>query len=139
MRNLLLATGLLLLGGCGRGMVVVGVGESIDHLASFDDETKAQLQAETGFAEPAVGLKYESFSLFFLPVWNWEGDVVVYETDGDRYLPLSDTELREFTGRSADDFSTPFLYRFPIGLMVLLAIVAGAVFQTWRRMRSLDG
>ena len=80
---------------------------------------------------------HEFFSLFFLPVWNWEGDVVVYERGGDRYVQLTDAELREYTGRVAEDFDAPFFHRFPVGLLALVLLIGGVVFNTWRKMRAL--
>lgn len=128
---------LLLLSGCGRGgFIAVGAGETLDHLASFDVQTRERLQAEIGFTEPAVGLKYEYFSLFFLKVWTWEGDVVIYEEGEDTYIDVTPDELREYTGRSSDDFSRPFLYRFPLGQLVLFSGLLAFVFTTARRMRE---
>lgn len=128
---------LLLSAGCGRGgLVVVGAGETLDHLASFDDETSERLRAEVGFAEPAVGLKYEYFSLFFLNVWTWEGDVVIYEEGEDSYIEVTPAELREYTGRSSDDFARPFFYRFPLGQLALLGGLLAFVVTMVRRMRE---
>lgn len=127
----------VLLAGCGRGgFIVVGAGETLDHLASFDAETSQRLQAEVGFVDPAVGLKYEYFSLFFLKVWTWEGDVVIYEKGEDLYIEVTPEELREYTGRSSDEFGRPFLYRFPLGQIVLFLALTMFLVTMVRRMRE---
>lgn len=129
---------ILMSAGCGRGgFVIIGAGETLDHLASFDAETRARVQAELGFAEPAVGLKYEYFSLFFLNVWTWEGDVVLYDEGEDTYIEVTPGQLRDYTGRSSADFGRPFFYRFPVGQLLLIAGLLAFLVTMWRRMRAL--
>lgn len=116
----------------------MGSGESISHPADFNAEGSSILHAETDFAEPAVGFKYEYFSLFFLDLWTGGGEIVVYDKDGDdRYVEVTAEELHALTGQTPDDFGKPFLYRFPVGWFVVIGVLGVAVFGTWRRMREL--
>ena len=116
----------------------MGAGETISHRADFNPEGKSLVQEETGFVDPAVGFKYEYFSLFFLDLWTGAGEIVVYEKEGgDRYVEMTDEQLHALTGQSPDAFGTPFGYRFPLGWFVVLGVLSAAVFATWRRMREL--
>ena len=119
------------------GPVIVGAGETIRHYADADLSGDPELEARLGFAEPAIGYKYEYFSLFFLDLWTGEGELVLYDRAGDRYVPLDDELLHELTGRTADSFGVPWLYRVPLGWLVVGAVLVVAGVTTWRRIRDL--
>lgn len=48
-----------------RGFVIFGGGETIAHYADADLSGDPELAAEVAFDDPALGYKYEYFSLFF--------------------------------------------------------------------------
>lgn len=118
-----------------RGFVIFGGGETIAHYAAADLSGDPELAAEVAFDDPALGYKYEYFSLFFLDLWTGGGEIVLYDQSSDRYVPLSDQSLLELTGRTPDSFGTPFLYRVPLGWLLLAIALALIGITTWRRMR----
>lgn len=118
--------------------VFFGGGETIAHLADIPEEKRASLIA-SGLAEPAVGLKYEYFSLFFFDLWTGGGKVVLYDEDGgDRYVPLTDAETIDLVGESQDALGKPLLYRFPLGWLVILGVVGVSAARMVRDARSLN-
>jgi hypothetical protein len=109
----------------------------VSHVADADLSGDPELAAALGFDEPAIGYKYEYFSLFFLDLWTGGGALVLYDRSDDRYAPLSDEVLLELTGRTPESFGKPLLYRVPLGWVVIgVALIALGV-TTWRRMREL--
>lgn len=120
-----------------RGVLIWGGGETVSHVADADFSGDPELAAALAFDEPAIGYKYEYFSLFFLDLWTGGGELVLYDQSDDRYAPLSDEVLLELTGRTPDSFGKPLLYRVPLGWVVIgVALIALGV-TTWRRMREL--
>lgn len=120
-----------------RGFIVMGAGETISHYADADLSGDPELAAELAFDEPAIGYKYEYFSVFFLDLWTGEGELVLYDQSGDRYVPLNDRVLHELTGRTADSFGKPLLYRIPLGWAVIGVLLIAFGVATWRGMREL--
>lgn len=120
-----------------RGVIIWGAGETVSHLADADLSSDPELAAELQFDEPAIGYKYEYFSLFFLDLWTGGGQLVLYDQSSDRHVPLRDDVLLELTGRTPDSFGKPLLYRIPLGWVVIGVVLIAFAFTTWRRMREL--
>lgn len=120
-----------------RGLVIVGAGDTIGHLVDADLSGDPELAASLDFDEPAIGYRYEYVSFFFLDVWTGSGQIVLFDQASDRYVPLNDAQVEDLTGRTADSFGKPFLYRVPLGLVVIAAIVGFGAFVMWRQWRAL--
>lgn len=120
-----------------RGVLIFGAGDTISHYADANLDGDPELEAALGFEDPAIGYRYEYFSLFFLDLWTGEGELVLYDQATDRYVRLSDEVALDLTGRSAESFGEPFLYRFPLGWLRIGAVLVGAGVSTWRAMREL--
>jgi hypothetical protein len=106
------------------GIVLVTWGETISHVG------KATPQAEQTQGIRQVGFKYGYFGVFWIDLWTHGGTYCVYE--GKRYDPVSPAEAARLLGKSEDQLSTPFLYRFPLGLLIfgpliVLGIIVAAV------------
>lgn len=115
----------------------MGAGETISHVVDADLSSDPELAATLGFDAPAIGYKYEYFSLFFIDFWTGGGVLVLYDQSGDRYVPLRDDLCQQLTGRSPDSFGSPFLYKVPLGWIVLGVLAAMVGVSMWRRMREL--
>lgn len=120
---------------CRGGAVIWGAGETISHRADLADGLKAELSEESGLANPAIGFKYEYFSIFFLDLWTGEGEYVLYE--GDRYFPLTEAHLTSI-GTSSDELGKPFLFYVPLGLVAVVLLLGGFGWRTWLAWRELD-
>ena len=90
----------------------------------------AELRAELGFAEPAIGYKYEYFSLFFLDVWTGDGEVVLYDQQDERHVVLDEEAMQALTGQSLDSIDPPLLYTVPLGCGIY-GFLAAFVFIGW--------
>lgn len=117
----------------GGGAVIINTGDDIMHIR---DLPKADLDAFT-IDDPEVlsdrmvfgklGYRYERFGVFWLDLWRWDGEFVLYS--GDTYVPI-DGEMLALVGGA----SVPWRYRLPDGLLIVLAI--GYLAFIGRRKRS---
>jgi hypothetical protein len=69
----------------------------------------------------SVGFKYSSFGVFWMDLWTWGGTYCLY--DGKRYWELKPAQAAQLLGKQESDLSTPFLYTFPLGLLILVPVV----------------
>src|SRR5262249_39837892 len=81
---------------------------------------KAAHRQATG-KNPAVGFKYSYFGVFWLDLWTWGGEYCLYE--GDNYSPIPLAMAAGLTGKSEDELTKPFLYRYPLGLLIIAGCV----------------
>ena len=58
-------------------------------------------------ANMKVSLKYSHFGIFFMNVWTWGGEIVLYD-GGDQYFFIEIDQQK-----ALDKYGTPFLYKFP--------------------------
>jgi hypothetical protein len=97
--------------------ILITYGDTITHIGNVT----APNAAHAGAAK--VGFKSSYFGVFWIDLWTWGGEFCVYE--GDRPHPITPAEAARLLGKSESDLSKPFLYRFPLGLLILgpLAVV----------------
>jgi len=108
-----------------RGIVVVTSGDSITHVADLDPAVADEIEAEAG-SGIAVGFKYEQFGLFWLEVWCWDGEYVLFR--GEEYWDLPPDELMAAAGvTSFDELPKPWSYTFPPGLIAVGVLGIGFV------------
>ena len=117
----------------GGGAVIINTGDDILHIR---DLPQVDLDAVT-VDDPEVladrvvfgklGYRYERFGVFFMDIWRWDGEFVLYS--GDTYVPIDDEMLGLVGGASV-----PWRYRLPDGLLILLAVAYLAFIG--RRKRS---
>ena len=79
-----------------------------------------------------VGYKYSYFGLFWCDLWTWGGEYCLFiPKEGlfgkARYEPISQAQAAEYLGTPADQLPKPFLYSYPLGLLIIGAIVALSV------------
>lgn len=109
----------------GRGIMLITSGDSITHVADLDPEAAKTLDAELG-PGVAVGYKYEQFGLFFVEVWSWNGEFVLFRDD--EYWDVDDEVLAAAAGvSSVSELSKPLTYTVPPGLVVIALLVVGFV------------
>jgi hypothetical protein len=113
--------------------IIWGEGDEIDHVQDLPPQLKQELAKEVkGMpSSVAVGFHYKRLHVFWANLWTWEGTYCLYA--GDQYWPLTLAQVVALTGKSESDFSKPFLYKFPLGLLILggviLLIVAGSLLS----------
>jgi hypothetical protein len=101
--------------------VLITHGETIAHLEDLPDEIKQEIRKELK-CEPAVGYAYSYFGIFWCDLWTWNGRYVLFHDK--QYWELKPENLRLMLGKSEEELGKPFLYRFPLGLLILAGLLA---------------
>lgn len=123
-----------------RFPVVFGGGVTVSHLADVPESNRAALSADLEFEEPAVGLRYEYFSMFFVDFWTGGGRVVLYDAadPGRGGIPLQPSAVQQLVGETPDELGTPFFYKFPLGWFFVLAVVGVGGWKWYRQYKELS-
>jgi hypothetical protein len=112
-----------------KGIVLITWGETISHVGDVSSPNNQ----DPGPIK--IGYKSSYFGVFWIDLWTWGGTYCVY--DGKRYGPLQPAEAARLLGKQESDLSTPFLYRFPLGLLILgPLIVLGIIFAAVEKKGS---
>jgi hypothetical protein len=122
----------------GRGIVVITQGEDIKEIGAVADEYVAEVREVTGTV-PTVGFIHEGFGLFWLNVWTWDGRYCLYADD--QYWEIEPAQAATLLGIPESQLSSPFFYRVPPGLLVLIAIailIGIAKVFSLRREKQLE-
>lgn len=81
-----------------------------------------------------VGFKFDYFGIFWIDLWTYDGTFCLYKEVGDQkeFMPLTAAQAATLLGKAEDEMSRPFLYKFPLGWLILgpliLLAILGAVF-----------
>ena len=93
-----------------------------------------------------IGFKFSVVSLACFHLWTWGGTFCVYEPTfenkrlGEKYRPISQAEAARLLGKTASELTTPFWYRFPAGLLILLAsFLFALIYGLVRRAKMRTG
>jgi hypothetical protein len=121
-----------------RGIVIINHGEEIKEIGPVADEYVADVREATGTLA-TVGFIHDGFGIFWLNIWTWNGRYCLYAND--QYWELDPEQAATLLGTPEARLSGPFFYRFPPGLLVLIAIVAligVAKISSLRREKQLE-
>ena len=100
--------------------IVGGHGEKIVHVTDLPPDTRRAVSQELG-QDVAVGFYYERVHIFWLDLWTWGGEHVLYRGNNCRQLEPSDWE-RILPESEREKLGKPFWYRIPSGLAVVIAL-----------------
>jgi hypothetical protein len=113
------------------------IGDHIVHIGDGGDEAVRLYGARN------VGFKFTVVSLACFHLWTWGGTYCVYEQVfeenrlTDKYKAISEAEAARLLGTKESELTTPFWYRFPAGLLLLLAaFLFGLIFGLVRRAQK---
>src|SRR5262249_54387095 len=101
--------------------VLVTHGDTICHLGDFPPLDIKQKPWLPPIHFSKVGFKYSYWGVFGVDLWTWGGEYCMYE--GKTFVPLSPAEAAQTLGVQESDLGTPFNYKFPIGLLILIGLV----------------
>jgi hypothetical protein len=118
-----------------KGIILITHGDTINHVADIKNPLLLEVMHKDGWTHPAIGYKYSYFGIFWLDLWTWGGEYCIYEDK--KYMPLT-PELAEAAGVSEKELKKPFLYRFPLGLVILLTLGMVGGFSAWMRRGQSD-
>ncbi|MCP3980093.1 MAG: hypothetical protein GY716_12375 [bacterium] len=105
-----------------RGIALITHGQAIAEIGPVVESQRQYVREATG-ADAAVGYIYESFGVFWLDLWTWDGRYCL--TDGDTYWELDETQAASLLGSGAAGPRPPLRYSWPPGLVVALALALG--------------
>jgi hypothetical protein len=108
-----------------KGFILITYGDDISKVADIPAAQMEGVKQATGAANPAIGYKYNQFGVFFLNVWTWDGDYVLYEND--TYWDLGAAGAAQLLGIPADQLKKPLGYKIPPGLILILVLIIGGV------------
>lgn len=117
---------------------LITYGETISEVGELTPEKIKELRLNNKFK---VGYKYSYFGLFFLDLWTGDGEFCLYKDailDEAPYEPIDKQRAAELMGIAEDQIQLPFLYRYPLLLLIIgFLIVANAVLFAIRMFMDL--
>jgi hypothetical protein len=120
-----------------KGFMLITYGDDISKVADIPPQILENVKQSTGATSPEIGYKYSNFGIFFLNLWTWGGDYVIFEND--TYWDLGAEGAAQMLGVDAGALKKPFTYSFPPGLIVLLLlVVVGAVYWIFTRNKESE-
>jgi hypothetical protein len=71
-----------------------------------------------------IGYQYDNFGIFWLDLWTWGGDYVIYDgvKDGGHGKIITKAQAAAFMGVDEGKLSKPLNYSFPYGLDIIVAL-----------------
>ncbi len=116
--------------------IIFGHGETISHVKDLPGDLKQQARAELN-QDVAIGFKYSHLHVFWLDVWSWDGEFVLYHDK--QFWKLTQDQWTRFLGREGyEALEKPLLYRFPIGLVVVAALIIWSIVYKWITRKRTD-
>lgn len=94
-----------------RGIVLITTGETITHVGDVSGSSKLPANVNK------VGYRYNYYGIFWIDFWTSDGTYCVYEGEQSRSITPSEAAL--LLGKKESDLSRPFLYRYPLGLLIV--------------------
>ena len=113
----------------GKGLILITHGDDISHIADIPPQIIDSVKQSTGATNPAIGYKYGEFGIFFLNIWTWGGEYVVYEND--TYWDLGAEGAAQMLGVGVGDLPKPMTYTFPPGLVIIILLIVGFLVYTF--------
>lgn len=103
-----------------KGIVLITYGDTMTKVGELPP-TERQAMRQAG-RDVAVGFRYDYFGLFWLDLWTWGGEFCLY--DDKNYDPIPPAEVARLLKINESELSKPFLYKVPLGLVIVLVVVA---------------
>ena len=107
-----------------RGLVLITHGETVKYVADLPDEMAERI-FKIHKRNLAVGYKYSAFGIFWLDLWTWDGEHCLF--DGDDIFKVDEKQFEQIAGKPKSQFSKPWYYTFPPGLLVIAGIFAVSI------------
>jgi hypothetical protein len=92
-----------------------------DALQKLDPATRAEIEA--GHYD-TVGFHYTHFGLFWLDIWSWGGEYVVYNEATDDGGTITPAMAATLLGIEESKLGKPLSYHIPWGLVVIVGLMA---------------
>lgn len=106
-----------------RGFALISTGDKMFDIADAAPDSAARQE----WPDAVVAYHAQHFGLFWLPLWTWDGKPVIYSDNAETYMDGTLEEISGATGVPVDQISKPFLYSFPLGLLIIALLIAAAI------------
>lgn len=93
-------------------------GDTVKKVADLPEDRKEMVRMATGEADLVVGYRYSYFGIFWLDLWTWGGKFCL--SRDLNVLELDEEQFQLLIGKPTSDYSPPWLYRFPLGLILVV-------------------
>lgn len=103
-----------------KGFMLITYGDDITHVADIPPGTDAP-------AGLKVGYKYGAFGVFWLDIWTWDGEFVLYRGDNYQTLEAAGISVDEMSKIVGKELKKPWGYSFPPGLIIIVLLVGGYI------------
>ena len=113
------------------GGLIFTTGPRIGKLGNIDPKFVEKVESETQKGV-AVGFLYEHLGLFWIDIWTWRPEYVLYK--GESTWALTNKECSEYLGIPPGSLPIPWWYRSPPGMFLVLGFVF--VVLPWLYYRS---
>ncbi len=111
-----------------RGIVLITTGDTIKHVSDVTAEMKPVIREVTGSSvDYKVGYLHERIGVFWIDLWTWGGEYVLYDESEQDLWELDNEETAAIMGTTPEKLSAPLFYSFPPGLLALGVIGAVCV------------
>lgn len=119
------------------GLILITTGNTIKHVAEVADQMKPVVRSVTGTSTNYhVGFLHERFGVYWIDLWTWGGEYVLYDDSEEDLWSLDTEETAAVMGTTPDKLSKPIFYTFPPGLLALGAIGAVSLVVKTRGGKS---
>ena len=82
-----------------------------------------------------VGFKYNYVAFLWVDLWSWGGTYCVHQRFEHKYVPITPAEAARLLKRDEADVQSPFWYRYPAGLFIVIPLAGvGAIRWVIRQM-----
>jgi hypothetical protein len=110
-----------------RGFILITHGDAVSELGPA--RLEGELAAIPELQGAKIGFHYDYFGLFWLDLWNWGGEYVIYNSAKQGEV-LTAKQAAAFLGVPESEMGTPLNYKAPFGLDILLGI---GLLKYWSR------
>lgn len=113
-------------------IMLITTGDTITHLGDLGKVPPGAKGLPLG-GTIGVGYKWSYGGLFWIDFWTWGGEYCLHV--GDKYEPISPEQAAQLLGRDSPP-GRPFLYKFPLGLIILAVVALFGIIGTVTKSRQ---
>lgn len=104
-----------------RGFKLITTGSTVDEIGTVTREQAEAIKQITKYDLTKIGYQYKYFGLFWLDLWNWGGEYVIYDGNKDGVGDvITKEQAATFMGVDEGKVGKPFNYRFPYLLDIIV-------------------
>lgn len=112
-----------------RGIMIITTGTTHSELGPVKKDYVSQLgpderrEIESAHYD-TVGYQYSHFGIFWLDIWNWGGEYIVYNKVSENGGIVTPAQAALLMGIEERKLGKPFNYRMPYGLLLVVGLVS---------------